>query len=49
MRDYSQWLVKQIQMHQKKHIKLYYYEMQVKDFVTDLERAGRFLYLIQMY
>lgn len=45
MRDHPQELAKQLQAHQKKHSKTYYYEIRDKDYVSPMERAGRFLYL----
>lgn len=45
MRDNPQELVKQLQAHQKKHNKAYYYEIRDKDYVSPIGRAGRFLYL----
>ena len=45
MRDHPQELAKQLQVHQKKHSKAYYYEIRDKDYVSPMERAGRFLYL----
>lgn len=45
MRDHPQELAKQLQAHQKKHSKTYYYEIRDKDYVSPTERAGRFLYL----
>ena len=45
MRDYPQKLAQQLQAHQKKHSKTYYYEIRDKDYVSPMERAGRFLYL----
>lgn len=45
MRDHPQELAEQLQVHQKKHSKAYYYEMRDKNYVSPMERAGRFLYL----
>ena len=45
MRDHPQELAKQLQAHQKKHSNTYYYEIRDKDYVSPMERAGRFLYL----
>ena len=45
MRDYPQELAKQLEAHQKKHSKTYYYEIRDKNYVSYMERAGRFLYL----
>ena len=45
MRDHSQELAKQLQAHQKKHNKAYYYEIRDKNYVSPMERAGLFLYL----
>ena len=45
MRDHPQELAKQLQAHQKKHSKTYYYEIRDKNYVSPMERAGRFLYL----
>lgn len=45
MRDHPQLLAEQLQIHQKKHNKAYYYEMRDNDYVSSVERAGRFLYL----
>lgn len=45
MRDHPQELAKQLQAHQKKHSKAYYYEIRDKNYVSPMERAGRFLYL----
>lgn len=45
MRDHPQELAKQLQAHQKKHSKTYYYEIRDKNYVSSMERAGRFLYL----
>lgn len=45
MRDHPQELAKQLEAHQKKHSKTYYYEIRDKNYVSSMERAGRFLYL----
>ena len=45
MRDHPQELAKQLQAHQKNHSKAYYYEIRDKNYVSPMERAGRFLYL----
>lgn len=45
MRDHPQELAKQLEAHQKKHSKTYYYEIRDKNYVSSIERAGRFLYL----
>ena len=45
MRDYPQLLIEQLESHQKKHGKEYYYEIRDKSYSSSIERAGRFLYL----
>lgn len=45
MRDNPQELKRIMEEHQKQHSKQYYYNIRECDYKTDLEKAGRFLYL----